>query len=325
MLTSANAAIIASQPTILMSEFFRDVIDGLSCTPKALSPKYFYDTQGSRYFDEICKLEEYYPFQTELRLLTHVAQELAQAFRSPAPEGVNVVEFGAGSLHKIKPLLARMDVRRFTAIDISGEHLQSARKTLAREFPDLSIETIEGDFTKPLELGAHASVPMGFFPGSTIGNFVPDDAVAFMVSARETLGPGSYMLVGVDTKKDESILRRAYNDINGVTARFNKNILARINRELGADFNLDNFEHSAWYNREQGRVEMHLCSTRRHSVSLQGFEFPFEQGETIHTENSYKYHPGEFEVLAKRAGWRTCNGWLADDAMFSMTLLCRDA
>lgn len=326
MLSGAPSPINASQPTPLGSEFFQAVFDGLSGTPKTLSPKYFYDAQGAHFFDQLCDLEEYYPYRTELRLLPRVAQELAKIFRAQAPEGVNVVEFGAGSLHKIKPLLRSMNmIQRFTAIDICGDHLQGACRTLAREFPTLAIENIEGDFTKPLHLDAHACAPLGFFPGSTIGNFSPDDAVAFLASARKTLGPGSYMLVGVDTKKNEEILHRAYNDQQGVTARFNKNILVRINRELGGRFNLTDFEHQAWYNRDKGRIEMHLCSQRRHRVRIQGYDFDFDHGETIHTENSYKYHPHEFDALARRAGWHRCNGWLAEGGMFSMTLLRCDA
>ncbi|MDQ2078225.1 L-histidine N(alpha)-methyltransferase [Marinimicrobium sp. ABcell2] len=326
MLTGAHSAIAATEPPKVVDEFLRDVLEGLSRAQKTLAPKYFYDTQGSRFFDEICNLEEYYPYRTELRLLPRVAQELDHVFREQASPGLNVVEFGAGSLHKIKPLLTSMNaIRHFTAIDISGDHLQAACDSLAHHFPELSIQAVEGDFTKPLDLDTQACTPMGFFPGSTIGNFIPDEAVDFLASARETLGPGSYMLVGVDTKKSESVLHRAYNDIKGVTARFNKNILARINRELGANFCLDDFDHCAWYNRDEGRVEMHLHSNRSQSVSLRGVEISFERGETIHTENSYKYNPTEFEALAQRAGWRTRNWWLADDAMFSMTLLYCDA
>lgn len=326
MLSGAPSPINAMQPIPNDNEFFQAVFDGLGGAPKTLPPKYFYDAQGAHFFDQLCGLDEYYPYRTELRLLPRVARELAQMFRAQAHTGLNVVEFGAGSLHKIKPLLRSMSmIRRFTAIDICGDHLQGACRTLAREFPTLAIKGIEDDFTRPLHLGAHAGTPLGFFPGSTIGNFAPDEAVSFLASARQTLGPGSYMLVGVDTKKSESILHRAYNDHHGVTARFNKNILVRINRELGGDFNVDDFEHRAWYNRDQGRVEMHLRSQRRHQVRVQDYEFAFEQGETIHTENSYKYHPHEFEALARRAGWHRSNGWLAEGGMFSMTLLRCDA
>lgn len=326
MRSGATSLIKANYSIPAASEFFLAVFDGLSSEQKTLPPKYFYDAQGARLFDQLCELEEYYPYRTELRLLPRVASDLAELFRAKKLGSVNVVEFGAGSLHKIKPLLNAMGmIRRFTAIDICGDHLQRACRTLAEEFPALEIEHIEGDFTKPLDMGAHGGTPLGFFPGSTIGNFAPDEAVAFLTSARQTLGPGSYMLVGVDTKKSEAILYRAYNDHQGLTARFNKNILERINRELGGQFNVDDFEHQAWYSRDHGRVEMHLCSQRRHRVRIQGYDFAFERGETIHTENSYKYHPHEFAALARRAGWRTCKGWLAEGGMFSAALLRCDA
>lgn len=324
MLSGAPSPIKFNYPVPAASEFFLAVFDGLSGTPKSLPPKYFYDSQGAQFFDQICDLDEYYPYRTELRLLPRVARDMADMFH--AHTGLSVVEFGAGSLHKIKPVLRSMNmIRRFTALDICGDHLQEACVTLNQEFPSLVIERVEGDFTKPLHWSAHGCTPVGFFPGSTIGNFAPDDAVAFLDSARQTLGQGSYMLVGVDTKKRESIMHRAYNDSQGVTARFNKNILERINRELGGDFNVNDFEHQAWYNHEHGRIEMHLCSQRRQRVRVQGYDFDFERGETIHTENSYKYDPHEFEALARRAGWYRCRGWLAEDGMFSMTLLRCDA
>lgn len=303
-------------------EFYRDVISGLRQRQKQLSPKYFYDALGSHYFDQICLLDEYYPYRTELDLLATVAADLNDYFDARLSEGLNVVEFGAGSLHKIKPLLNGVAaIRRFTAIDISGAHLHKACALLAEHFPTLEIQPIEGDFTKALELTPSATTPMGFFPGSTIGNLSPASAIDFLASARKTLGEGSYMVLGVDTKKDEQVLNRAYNDRDGVTARFNKNILTRINRELGADFEPDNFDHSAWYNREQGRIEMHLCSRSEHAVHLGKERFQFRIGESIHTENSYKYHPEEFQQLAAEAGWQTERWWLAEDDLFSVVLL----
>ncbi|SDU15558.1 L-histidine N(alpha)-methyltransferase [Halopseudomonas salegens] len=303
-------------------EFYRDVISGLRQRQKQLSPKYFYDALGSHYFDQICQLDEYYPYRTELNLLPDVAADLNDYFADRGAEGLNVVEFGAGSLHKIKPLLDGVAaIRRFTAIDISGAHLHNACALLAEHYPSLEIQPIEGDFTKPLELAPSAATPMGFFPGSTIGNLNPTSAIHFLASARKTLGDGSYMVLGVDTKKDEQVLNRAYNDREGVTARFNKNILTRINRELGADFEPDNFDHSAWYNRERGRVEMHLCSRSEQSVRLGKENFQFRIGESIHTENSYKYHPEEFQQLAAEAGWQAEKWWLAEDNLFSVVLL----
>lgn len=307
---------------IAESEFYQDVITGLGAAQKQLQPKYFYDALGSHYFDQICSLEEYYPYRTELELLPRVAEDLSHYFDDRSAPAINVVEFGAGSLHKIIPLLSCVEsIQEFTAIDICGEHLQIACAELARHFPELDIQAVSGDFTKPMILRASSAIAMGFFPGSTIGNFTPLEAVQFLSSARDTLGIDSYMLVGVDTKKNENILNRAYNDGKGITARFNKNILRRINAELGADFELDGFSHEAFYNRKLGRVEMHLRSDRAQQVSLGRRRFFFEPGETIHTESSYKYHPEEFEQLAREAGWDTETQWLAEGNLFSASLL----
>lgn len=212
-------------------------------------------------------------------------------------------------------------VRQFTAIDISGEHLKTASAELASLFPDLAIKVAQGDFTKPMQLELSDATPMGFFPGSTIGNFDPDEALEFLRNARVTLGSDSYMLLGVDTKKDQQMLEDAYDDNRNVTARFNKNILVRINRELGANFNPDQFEHVAVYNQQLGRIEMHLRSRQEQQVEIAGESFQFAKGETIHTENSYKYHPSEFEQLASGAGWQRECLWLAPDAIFAVMLL----
>jgi len=304
------------------SEFYRDVVAGLEAPQKQLDPKYFYDALGSRYFDQICSLEEYYPYRAEMGLLPKIAEDLSDYFSAERFADVNVVEFGAGSLHKIIPLLSCVDcIREFTAIDISGEHLESACAEVGRHFPELAIHRVTGDFTKAIRLKPSSATAMGFFPGSTIGNFTPSKAMAFLASARATLGSDSYMLVGVDTKKSEAIINRAYNDSRGVTARFNKNVLLRINAELGADFELDGFSHQAFYNRDLGRLEMHLRSEVAQQVHLGRRRFFFELGETIHTENSYKYHPEEFEQLARAAGWDTEKHWLAEGNLFSCSLL----
>lgn len=303
-------------------EFLHDVLNGLRLQQKSLSPKYFYDTQGSRYFDQICQLDEYYPYRTELSLLPQVAQDLQQYFDQHGIDQLQLVEFGAGSLHKVQPLLDTLsNVREFTAIDISGEHLQAASAELTQLYPDLPIKPVQGDFTKAMQLDVSEATPLGFFPGSTIGNFDPDDALAFLRNARKTLGSGSYMLLGVDTKKDRSMLEDAYNDRLGITARFNKNLLTRINRELGANFSLEQFEHLAHYNDDKGRIEMHLRSRTEQRVNVAGESFTFAEGETIHTENSYKYHPDEFEAVTEAAGWQRESLWLADHGIFAITLL----
>lgn len=306
----------------MKNEFLQDVLAGLRLPQKALPPKYFYDAQGSKYFDQICELEEYYPYRTELSLLPEVARELKQYFTDNSVTTIQLVEFGAGSLHKVKPVLKELTmVKEFTAIDISGEHLQSASAELAESFPDLPIKVAQGDFTKPMKLDVSQATQMGFFPGSTIGNFDPEEALEFLRNARTTLGENSYLLLGVDTKKDQQMLENAYDDSRNITACFNKNILTRINRELNANFKLEQFEHVALYNQQLGRIEMHLRSLINQQVQVCGETFYFEQGETIHTENSYKYHPQEFDELTAAAGWQRECLWLAPDGIFAVMLL----
>ncbi len=315
----AQALAAQAQPD---NEFLADVLEGLHTSPKHLPPKYFYDARGSQYFDEICSLPDYYLYQTELDLLPIVAHDLAKHLKKTGQSPLEIVEFGAGSLRKIGILLRAIpQMHHFTAIDISHEHLVDACRTLESQYRDLTITPLVHDFTKPLALCDSQRTRIGFFPGSTIGNFNQNDAQEFLRNAAQTLGPNSYMLIGVDTKKSEAILHRAYNDTKGVTARFNKNILSRINRELDGDFNLENFGHHAFYNEEQGRIEMHLRSLKSHSVRIADETVDFHRGESIHTENSYKYRPSEFSALAKRAGWQTEKLWLAPDDQFAISLL----
>ncbi|HAS14411.1 MAG TPA: L-histidine N(alpha)-methyltransferase [Idiomarina abyssalis] len=302
--------------------FLQDVLAGLRLPQKTLPPKYFYDAKGSEYFDQICQLDEYYPYRTELGMLPDVAGELKQYFSGKSLDNIQLVEFGAGSLHKVKPLLKKLPViTEFVAVDISGEHLKKASADLAESFPNLQIKVAQGDFTQPIELALSQATSMGFFPGSTIGNFEPEEACEFLRSARTTLGKESYMLMGVDTKKDEQMLERAYNDSKDITARFNKNILTRMNRELDANFHPDQFEHLAIYNQKLGRIEMHLRSCVQQEVEIAGESFQFKEGETIHTENSYKYYPEEFDRLASSAGWKREKIWLAPDGIFAIMLL----
>ena len=300
------------------SDFYEHVISGLSGENKRLSPKYFYDEQGSKYFDQICELEEYYPYKTELRLLPRVAKDMAELFLKP----LSIVEFGAGSLLKIQPLFDEIShVREFIPIDISGEHLHQACRELKRQFPDIIIDPREGDFCNPVNLAPFRGQRLGFFPGSTIGNFSPEQAVDFLKSARQTLGKDSYMLVGVDTKKTPDLLHRAYNDKLGVTAKFNKNILHRINREMDANIETENFDHYAFYNAKKGRIEMHLVSKVHQDIEILGNQISFRTGESIHTECSYKYSPEDFSELVGKTGWNVASSWMADKSMFSMFLL----
>lgn len=300
------------------SEFVSDVLTGLSAQYKFISPKYFYDEPGSRYFDEICDLEEYYPYRTELGLLPEVAKAIAKQGLG----NLSVVEFGAGSLFKIRSLLEHIPcIKHYLPIDISGDFLRKASKKLSADFPKITVEAIEADFYQPVELENLNGKPLGFFPGSTIGNFTPESAVAFLENARSTLGDNSLFLVGVDTKKSPNKLHAAYNDERGVTAKFNLNILHRINRELNADIAVENFEHYAHFDAAEGCIKMFLVSLVEQELEIMGEKIRFKKGEAIHTESSYKYTSQQFAALAEQAGWRVENSWQAKDEMFSTYLL----
>jgi dimethylhistidine N-methyltransferase len=300
------------------NEFAADVIAGLSAKPKSLPPKYFYDLVGSGLFDRITRLPEYYPTRSELSLLDKHAPEMA----SLLPPGAALVEFGSGSSRKARILLrAAASVEAYVPIDISGDFLRQDAALLHRDFPHLAIHPLVADFTilsePPAEIAAMPRA--GFFPGSTIGNFEPHEAAAFLRRAGKMLGPGSVFVVGVDLAKAPDILYRAYNDAEGVTAKFNLNLLARINRELGANFNIAAFEHHAFYNGDRNRIEMHLASTKRQKVRVGEVTIEFRAGETIHTENSYKYSIDSFQALAHGSGWSPLKAWT--DGLFSVHAL----
>ena len=300
------------------NEFAADVIAGLSAKPKSLPPKYFYDLVGSGLFDRITCLPEYYPTRSELSLLDKHALEMA----SLLPPGAALVEFGSGSSRKARILLrAAASVEAYVPIDISGDFLRQDAARLRRDFPHLAIHPVVADFTILAEPPAEiAAMPRaGFFPGSTIGNFEPHEAAAFLRRAGKILGPGSVFVVGVDLAKAPDILYRAYNDAEGVTAKFNLNLLARINCELGANFNLAAFEHHAFYNGDRNRIEMHLASIKRQKVRLGDVTIEFRAGETIHTENSYKYSIDSFQALAHGSGWSPLKAWT--DGLFSVHAL----
>ncbi|HEX2255213.1 MAG TPA: L-histidine N(alpha)-methyltransferase [Afifellaceae bacterium] len=300
--------------------FARTVLEGLRQVPKALPPKLLYDARGSELFDRICELEEYYPTRTELGILRERAAEIGRL----AGPGAVLVEFGSGSSLKVRIVLDELPrPAAYIPVDISGDHLEAAAEALRAEYPDLPIVPLAADFTKPLRLPAVAGDGrrLGFFPGSTIGNFEPPEAEAFLAQARRLLGPGAALLIGVDLKKDEAILNAAYDDADGVTAAFNLNLLARINREAGGDFEPDGFAHRAFYNAGRGRVEMHLASLRDQIVQIAGERIAFSAGETIHTESSYKYAPEELAALFARAGWRALRRWTDAGALFSVWFL----
>jgi dimethylhistidine N-methyltransferase len=300
------------------NEFAADVVAGLTAKPKSLPAKYFYDLAGSALFDRITELPEYYPTRSELALLGKHAPEMA----SLLPPGAALIEFGSGSSRKARVLLrAAASIDTYVPIDISGDFLREDVARLRRDLPHLAIHPVAADFTlmtePPAEIAGKSCA--GFFPGSTIGNFEPHEAAAFLRRAGRILGAGSVLLVGVDLVKSPDILYRAYNDAEGVTAKFNLNLLARINRELGANFNLAAFEHHALYNRERNRIEMHLASTARQKVRIGDATIEFRIGETIHTENSYKYSIESFRALAQGGGWLPLAAW--SDGLFSVHAL----
>jgi dimethylhistidine N-methyltransferase len=301
------------------SAFAGDVIEGLSARPKRLSPKYFYDVAGSELFEQITLLPEYYPTRTELGILRDRAKEIAAI----VPKGAALVEFGAGSTTKVRMLLNECDFGAYVPVDISGDFLNAQARALRDDFPDLNVYPVTADFTAPFALPAavKAMPKVGFFPGSTLGNFEPHEACGFLRSARTILGEGAQMIIGVDLEKDERVLVDAYNDAAGVTARFNLNVLVRINQELGGNFDLKAFTHRAIYNRERHRIEMHLISRKAQTVRMLGRSFSFRAGETIHTESSYKYNLDRFTALARGSGWTPPASWTDADGMFSVHAL----
>jgi dimethylhistidine N-methyltransferase len=305
------------------SDFEADALAGLSASPKTMLAKHLYDEEGSRLFEEITELAEYYPTRTEIGLLTTAAPQIA-AYISP---GATLVEFGSGASTKTRLILdAAPQAAVYVPVDISEEALAAAAASINADYPNLIVAPLAGDFTQAIELPepAQGRPRTGFFPGSTIGNFEHDEAVAFMAAARRLLRSGAQFVVGVDLVKDEQILVAAYDDARGVTAAFNKNLLARMNRELGADFDLDAFAHRAIWNAEMSRIEMHLVSRREQTVRVAGRPFHFAAGETIHTENSHKFTPEGFEALAAEAGWRALKRWISPEPAFAVFMLAAD-
>lgn len=289
----------------------------LAAHPRVISPKWFYDEKGSRLFDAICELPEYYPTRTELAILSRHAGDIA-AHMGPRAE---IVEFGAGSLRKVRLLLDAMkDPARYLPIDISGEHLARCAAELQQGYPGLEVQPVVADYTQRLLLPAVApgsGKRVGFFPGSTIGNFTPDEALHFLEVAAQVLRGGA-LLLGADLVKDPAVLHAAYNDAQGITAAFNINVLERANRELGCAFDPGAFWHSAFYNASHARIEMHLVSRARQQIAWGEERFEFAQGESIHTENSYKFTIDGLHALAVRAGFRPGRVWVDDDHLFSV-------
>ncbi len=302
-----------------LADLREEVVRGLSQRPKSIPPKFFYDARGSALFDAICDQPEYYPTRTEMAILSRHAAEIAEAI---GPEAW-LVELGCGASRKIRLLLEALRPRGWLGVDISREFLRGAAHELARDYPWLEVHALCTDFSDTLRLPTRT--PGGrcaaFYPGSSIGNFDPPEAEDFLRCVAAALGPDGALLIGVDLRKDPAVLEAAYNDAAGVTAAFNRNLLVRMRDELGAEVDPEAFAHRAFYDGRRGRVEMHLVSRREQAIGLDGHRFRFEAGETLHTENSYKYTLAGFTRLAERAGYRSERVWTDERGWFSVHLL----
>ncbi len=311
---------IAARARRSEDDFCDALLDGLSAAPKRIPSKFFYDAAGSELFERITTLDAYYPTRTELGILKTHAGEIADLFGP----NVELVEFGAGALRKVRILLDVLkSPRAYVPIDIAGDYLLDVVRTLEGDYPGLQLNPVVADFTRPIALGPLPSGTArraGFFPGSTIGNFSRADAVLFLRHARATLNGGG-LLIGVDLVKDPAILHAAYNDSEGVTAAFNKNLLVRANRELDADFDPGAFAHYACYNPVAQRIEMYLVSLADQRVRLRGETIRFAQGEAIHTEDSHKYTLDGFRALAAEAGYVPRRVWTDAARLFSVQWL----
>jgi len=302
-----------------VADFRAEVLDGLTQTPKRVSPKYFYDQRGSELFDAITELPEYYPTRTELGIL----EDKGEAIADFLGDECMLVELGSGSSRKIRTLLDALEPAAYVPLDISRDHLLGSARALAADYPDLEVHAActdySGDFQLP-ELPEHLP-RVAFFPGSSIGNFEPDDASRLLARLGRHLGEDGKLLIGVDLKKHNHILHAAYNDAQQVTAAFNLNLLERMNRELEADFDVELFEHQAYFNDDAGRIEMHLMSRIDQTVSVAGAQINFTAGETLHTESSYKYSIEEFQTLAEASGFVAGQVWTDEQQLFSVHCL----
>lgn len=296
-----------------------EVLRGLSRQPRAIPPKFFYDERGSELFDAICRLPEYYLTRAENEILSRCAPEIA---RLVGP-GAVLIEFGSGATEKARYLLDTVQPAGYLGIDISREFLAAATARLARDYPWLAVHAACADFSEPLALHypPACSTRLVFFPGSSIGNFAPDAAVEFLANQHQLVGTDGGFVIGVDLKKDERVLHAAYNDAAGVTAAFNLNLLARLQRELGADVDPDGFAHQAQYDAIAGCIDMYLVSRRAQTIRIDDEEFHFAAGERLHTESSYKYTVPEFQALAQRAGYDSTAAWTDAAERFSVHYL----
>ncbi|GAB1234920.1 L-histidine N(alpha)-methyltransferase [Ferrigenium sp. UT5] len=299
-------------------DFLASVRAGLRQHPKSIPPKYFYDAHGSQLFDLICTTPEYYPTRTETAILERHGAEMAEMTGSAC----TLIELGSGSATKTPLLLRHLsDDAVYVPIDICAPHLRNSTQRLQAMFPAMKMQPLCADYHQlPERVIRHRAGrrQVVFFPGSTIGNCTPDGAVTLLKSVAKLVGPGGGLLIGVDAKKSSAILNAAYNDAAGHTAAFNLNLLTRMQRELGAQLDAAQFAHHAFYNEMHGRIEMHLVSQCRQTIGMNGESFEFEQGESIHTENSYKYSTQEFKHLARKAGWHLQSTWHDEDELFNV-------
>lgn len=300
-------------------DFFGEVIDGLNNERKTISPKFFYDEKGSHIFEEICTLPEYYLTRTETGILEQNIDEISQFIE----EGCLLAEPGSGNSQKVRILLDSVRPSAYIPMEISKAHLKSSAQSLSEDYPWLEVHAACVDFTttESLPYSSNDARKVVFFPGSTIGNFEPESAQRLLKNIAKMVDKGGGLLIGVDLKKDEAILKAAYSDSDGITAKFNFNLLDRMNRELDANFEPDDFNHHAFYNAEQGRMESHLVSQCKQTVDIDSHSIEFEAGESIHTENSYKFSISEFHELALKAGFIARKFWTDDDEMFSVHYL----
>ena len=301
------------------TESFREaVLEGLQQDQKAISSKYLYDERGSQLFERICEQEEYYPTRTEMGIMRSHAESMAESIGPRA----RLVEYGSGSSQKIRILLDHLDdLAVYVPVDISRSHLVDAAESLAEDYPEVPVQPLYADYTSAFELPEPpqpVARTVGYYPGSTIGNFRPSEAREFLTRVVETVGSDGGLLIGVDLKKDVDVLEAAYNDDAGVTAAFNKNLLRRMNRELDGTFDPDRFEHVSVWNEEEGCIESFLRSREEQTVSVAGKSFHFEVGETIHTEYSYKYTIEEFADLAADANFSVDEVWTDNRSYFSV-------
>ena len=302
-----------------VDSFRSEVLEGLGACPKRIAPKFFYDAHGSRLFDAICELPEYYLTRAEIEILATHARDISELIGP----GCLLIELGSGSSRKVRLLLEALRPAAYMPVDISRDHLLRAARLLAAEYPWLEVHATCIDYCLRLDLPycPEGIRKIAFFPGSSIGNFEPEGTVAFLRDVARVLQPNGALLIGVDLKKEASVLHAAYNDSRGITAQFNLNLLARINRELEGRFPLDDFKHVAFYDEARGRIEMHLASRRQQTIHVGGKYFRFARGETVHTENSYKYGLDEFQDLARQAGFQPLRAWSDRQGLFSVHYL----